>query len=106
MRELKDDICEKCGKPKIMYFRRYCPRCEIPEIKISYYMNLMECLYHIETTSHPGFKEEFWKYLISKYDFSNNTTIDISSQANKPLIQKLFKKMEIKDTEMLFEISW
>jgi len=109
MRELKDKLCEKCEKPKIMYYREYCPRCEEPQLKISYTMNLLECLYHIETTSHPGFKDKFWKYLIEDYSFSNDTVIEIHNTDGEgdPLVQELFEKIGIIDEEsMLFEISW
>ena len=109
MRELKDKICEKCNKPKIMYYREYCPRCTVPEIKIQYTLNLMECLYHIEATSHPGFKDKFWKHLVEDYNVSNDTTLEILNTDGQgdPIIQELFEKMGITNEDsMLFEISW
>lgn len=107
MREI-EEICEKCEKPKIRYYRNYCPRCEKPQIKISYSMNLLECLYYIEATSHLGFKDKFWDYLLENYPFSNDSTITIfNDDLNpNPLVQELFEKMEIKDEHMDFEISW
>lgn len=106
MDEIKE-ICEKCKKPKIMYRKKYCPRCEKPELKISYYMNLLECLYYIEATSHSGFKQKFWDYLVENYPFTNDTTILIWNDKSSPLIQELFEKLGLNFEEyMNFEISW
>ena len=104
-----EEICEKCEKPKIRYYRDYCPRCEKPEIKISYSLNLLECLYHIQTTSHPGFKDKFWDYLINNHNVSNDSIIELYNEDSDidPLVKELFEKMGLKfEKYMNFEISW
>ena len=101
-----NEICEKCQKKKIMYYREYCPRCDEPKMKIIYSYNLLECLYFIESTSHPGFKDKFWDYLLNHYNVVNDTTIEIFNNPENDLVKELFEKMEIEDNKMSFEISW
>jgi len=102
------ELCKKCGKPMVMYYRVYCPRCEKPKLKTTEYYNLLECLYYVEATSHPGFTDKCWEYLVSKYDFANNSMVCIGNDPYdpNPLIQELFEKMGIEDESMEFELSW
>ncbi len=104
MNESKN-LCEKCGKPKIMYCREYCPRCEQPKVKWIEQYNLFECMYYIEATGHENFEEKFWEMFCEKYQFHNDTTVEIYNESH-PLIQELFEKMGIGDDSMLFNISW
>ncbi len=102
------NLCEACDKSKIMYYREYCPRCEEPRIKTMDYYNLLECLYYIEATGHPGFKAKFWEMLIDLTSFTNESTVELWNDidGSNPLLKELFDKMGIKDTTMTFEISW
>jgi predicted amidophosphoribosyltransferase len=106
MREL-DKICEKCNKPLIMYYKIYCPRCEKPEVEVLKYYNLIKCLYYIEVSWIPGFKNQFWEHLCKDYDFTNDSTIEIyNDEHSHSTVKTLFKKMGIKKDCYLFEISW
>jgi hypothetical protein len=101
------ETCEKCGTEKIMYYKIYCPKCTKPELEIVYRYNLLECLYHIEANDHEDFKEKFWKFFMDNYEFCNGTQIEIINDlGSDPLIQELFKKIEIEDEIMTFYVSW
>lgn len=102
------NLCELCGKSKIIYYREYCPICEKPQIKTMDYYNLLECLYYIEATGHSGFKDKFWDMLLELTNFTNDSTVELWNDIDgkNPLLKELFDKMGIKDTTMTFEISW
>lgn len=105
MNETKN-LCEKCGKPKIAYYREYCPRCEKPKVKCIEQYNLFECMYYIEATGHENFKEKLWEVFCEHYSVLNDITIEVCNVDSHPLIQELFEKMGIEDDFVLFEISW
>lgn len=102
------NLCELCGKSKIMYYGEYCPRCEKPQPKTMTYYNLIECLYYIEATGHPGFKDKFWDMLLIMTNFKNDSKVTLCNEPAyaDPLIKELFDKMGIEKEDMEFEISW
>ena len=43
-----EDICEKCGEQKEMYYTPWCPVCDTPKPKIQHCLNLLQCYRHVD----------------------------------------------------------
>lgn len=110
--------CDKCGHELEMYYNKFCPMCDKPEVEVVKTLNLMRVLYYMEAR-HSGFKDRFWNWFIEAYDFSNDTTIyfnfnyfdgESDLTAERRLIRlylyAIKKEFDIKENGIYFEISW
>lgn len=110
--------CDKCGHALWMYYEKFCPMCDKPEVEVIKILNLMRVLYYMEAR-HSGFKQRFWNWFIDAYDFSNDTTIrfdfncfdgaeDLTAEERliRLYLRAIQKEFDIKENGIRFEISW
>ncbi|MFA6198847.1 MAG: hypothetical protein WC679_00320 [Bacteroidales bacterium] len=108
-----ENICECCNKPKQMYYRPWCPRCEKPTIEMLPTLNLFQALYHLEAIGYTNAKKIVWNYLCD-YSNGNDTylTFNFESMDEEDydsdayiLLKKLQEVFQIKN-EIAFFVSW
>lgn len=103
--------CEKCDGKLKMYYREYCPRCEKPTMTTLVYLNLLECLYHLEAHGHKGIKQRIWEYFMD--EISNESFFTMSLPPEIEPSDKLYEDLKlIKETwniegnEITMFVSW
>ena len=73
-RILENDICEKCNKPKEVYYVPWCPRCDKPKRKKLTTLNFVQCLDHLLAMKLIAEEEkyDFWSIICDNYNEFRN----------------------------------
>ena len=108
-----ENNCEKCQKPMTMYYREYCPRCEVPKPKDEKIYNLLEWLTRLEATDKTFDKDrrrDFWHKFCDYNSFLNDTFIRIHRPDEVEddydiILNTIFDQAGIEESA-IFEISW
>jgi len=53
MPRILDELCDKCGKKKEMYYTPYCPRCDVPAPEPRLVLNYLKAARYITITYFP-----------------------------------------------------
>jgi len=100
----EDNNCPDCGHKMFVHYRRFCPVCYKPEPEMILAYDLFKCMYHVQETGNPNFKDEVWDE-ICKCEIQND--VYVSLHANQGvLIEKMFKELGIKEDSAVFWVSW
>lgn len=98
--------CEKCGREKIMYYREWCPICKPPKVQTKLFLDLFECMYHIQALRNDDYKSKLWVKLVFLYEMRNDTYVDIFNTKDED-ITLLFETFGIgEEKSFTFFISW
>jgi hypothetical protein len=104
---MEEQLCEKCNKPKQMYYKVFCPRCDKPQLETKSFYNLFKCMYHIEAIGSPGYKQRLWENLSDQIQ-GNDSFIQIYEEEcdENEDIKLLFDTFDIKEESVSFYVSW
>lgn len=105
--------CEKCGGPLDMYYRKWCPQCEKPEIKLVKELNFFTMAKYLDIHGRPGIKDRLWDWLDGRNDVHNDVTIDfylvpeeMENEELKDDIIAIKETWHIEEDSIKMEISW
>ena len=106
--------CKTCGNEKQMYYKLWCPVCDIPSVSMEPHINFIQSLDHIDAVYEKGFHRSNWKTFCEVLEFRNHSSVTIypkeimdDAEEQFECIVKFVKYMKLENYEKVYlDISW
>lgn len=106
--------CPKCKRPMQMYYKLWCPICDIPVVETKPHINFIKCLDHIDSVYEKGFHRDNWKTFCEILEFRNDTSVTINpkyiieeQEDHNECLVKFVKYMKLENYETIYlDVSW
>src|SRR4051812_33533075 len=68
-------ICDNCDGVMDMYYKPWCPKCEVPKVELTPSINFIQVLKHLEAMGHKGIKDRVWKFY--QHELRNDSSFSV-----------------------------
>lgn len=106
--------CKTCGREMQMYYKLWCPVCDIPSVSMEPHINFIQSLDHIDAVYEKGFHRSNWKTFCEVLEFTNDISVTIypkeimdDTEEQFECFVKFVKYMKLENYEKVYlDISW
>lgn len=106
--------CQKCNRKMEMYYKLWCPVCDIPSVEMEPHINFIQCLDHIDAVYEKGFYRNNWKTFCEILEFRNDVSVSINpkyiieeQEDHHECLVNFIKYMKLEQYDKIYlDISW
>lgn len=97
-------ICDSCDGAMDMYYKPWCPKCDVPKIEFHPSINFIQVLKHLEALGHKGIKDRVWKFY--QHELRNDSSFSVYFGSSDLTPDELTLKEFLKVDSIVFDVSW